>query len=1316
MTEAVSICEGLLARANAKPGAGTLISCLEFLARHCAASEAEIEVRGADGTVAYPYAWADARLAATDRRFAQTGDGRPSGGACPTARTKVIDITSPADGRTVLVVNLAGGTIPDDVLRDRDLIGSFFGLVLAGTLSAQDHDLCAQRLSDLAELGTDWLWQTDTAGRFTYVSKDLTTLGLAPDMFLGRTRQDIGSQAGADIVAPDWHAMEGRVTNHLPFQNFFHPVLLPDAGRLWLRSSGKPVFAADGEFLGYKGVSAELTELIEGERSARDIVERLTAILNALPDLVFEIKPDGRYTDFIAGPAELMSGAQENMVGKTIEDMLPPEIAALSRSALDLILRDGKCPPLRYRMMTLSGWHWFETSGARKPPSHPGADPTAIFVIRNVTEDVRKQEEISRLGKIVETMTNLVALVDQDQRIIWVNAAWEHRTGWTLHEVIGRDLASLVRCPDVDPVSAGQVNDAIAHNRFYHGETVNCDRHGKRYWIDFNIIPMHSADGSVHGYVSVETDITQQKENTSQIRVLAEQQQKMRSHLQNAIEALPDGVIIWDKDERLVAVNSAYSAMYSEVSEMLVEGASQEVILRAIMERQAIPEAVGREEEFFVEELARYKKPSIDVVVRPNGQSIKRLDLRTSDGGRVAVRIDVTATKRQYAALDTLNHELDAARKSLDRIIDSADVGTWEWDAETDALRIGGSYAEMLGYTPEELGSPSDEMFRSLVHPDDMSLLDSTELADFHETPDGSEPVREHEFRMRHKDGSWKWVLSRSAVTERLPNGHHKMVVGIHLNVTSRKRLEDELRNSQMFMVQIMDGSISAIAVLDEHGTITYANAEAERVLGMGRSAIKGRQYDAPVWGITTLDGQPMDPADLPFRQALSRGVPVRDIRQAIEWPNGRRQVLSVNAAPFRDADGKAMVITSFTNITEDLQKTEQLEQALTDARAASRSKSSFLANMSHEIRTPLNGVLGMAEILDGMITDPMQQEMIRTIRTSGEILLTVLNEILDMSKIEAGKMEIEETPFVPTEIVSQIEPLHRLRAEEKGIEFEVLTNKGADLVWVGDQFRIQQILNNLLSNAIKFTDKGSVSLSVSIRDGKPLMIEVRDTGIGMTPAQVDRVFLSFEQAEGGTTRRFGGTGLGMAIVRKLVDLMGGDITIESAPGVGTTIRVTLPLTPGADIVLPHTASDVETEIPSLAGVRILVADDSAINLQVLQVMLSATQAHLTMVTNGAEAVEEWRRMRAAGEPADMLILDISMPVLDGVGALVAIRSNEGAGPQVPAIAVTANAMAHQVTEYIMAGFDAHLPKPYRQNALLHAITTLLPHRANAAK
>jgi CheY-like chemotaxis protein len=215
-----------------------------------------------------------------------------------------------------------------------------------------------------------------------------------------------------------------------------------------------------------------------------------------------------------------------------------------------------------------------------------------------------------------------------------------------------------------------------------------------------------------------------------------------------------------------------------------------------------------------------------------------------------------------------------------------------------------------------------------------------------------------------------------------------------------------------------------------------------------------------------------------------------------------------------------------------------------------------------------------------------------------------------------------------------------------------------------------------------------------------------------MSPEQISRIFDSFEQAEDGTTRRFGGTGLGMAIVRNLIDLMGGEIKVTSTEGEGTSVRVTLPL---GEAAADAPAASPEAEGParlSLDGVRLLVADDSETNRIVLREMLQDTRAEIVLTTNGVEAVEAWKRLDAAGTPVDLLILDISMPLLDGKGALSTIRALDDHGAQVPAIAVTANAMSHQVTEYIMAGFDAHVPKPFRRAKLLHAIATLLPRKA----
>ncbi|MES2666670.1 MAG: PAS domain S-box protein [Pseudomonadota bacterium] len=1039
--------------------------------------------------------------------------------------------------------------------------------------------------------------------------------------------------------------------------------------------------------------------------------DRLSAILAALPDLVFEITAEGRYADFLAGPSDLMGNAKLTLPGRLLEDVLPADIAAATRADLDLSLHTGRSPPARYQLGSPLGLRWYERSSARKAATGPDDVPTAIFVVRDVTDEVQRAEDLHRLGRIVETMSNMVVIVDADHRVSWANRAWETRTGHRLDAVRGRDLASLVRGADLDHESAARVTEVIARGESYHGATVNFDAEGKPYWIDFNILPLRDADGRISGYVSVETDITAQKQSEARAAHLADVAERARTRLYNAIETLPDGVIIWDEDDRMVVANSAYRRMYPEVADVLVEGVSQDTITRVGIELKLFPNAVGREEEWVAEERARFRNPRTDEVLRADGRWIRRLDLLTADGGRIAVRIDTTERHRQIDALDAANKSLAEARQSLAQIIESANVGTWDWLPDQNVQRIGGRYAQMLGYDPGDLGEDYDATFTNLVHPDDLARVAASEDEDFGQPPAGDEPVREHQLRFRRKDGSWAWIMSRSGVTERHPDGRHRRVVGIHLDVTERKLLADEVVTSRAFLTEVMDASISAIVVMDATGRITYANAEAERILGIGRSVIEGRLYNDPVWRVTHPDGTPMPDDALPFHRALTTGQTVRDLRMAIEWPDGARRILSVNAAPHAGTGAgpdPVLIITSFVDITDDLAKAVSLEQALQEAQASSRSKSTFLANMSHEIRTPLNGVLGMAELLDDMISEPGKKLMIGTIRQSGELLLNVLNEILDMSKIEAGKMVIEQISFVPAEIVRQVAPLHALRAEEKGLDLDVMTNVAAERALRGDPFRIQQILNNLLSNAIKFTERGSVVLSMSVRNETLLSIEVRDTGIGMTPEQVARIFDNFEQAETGTTRRFGGTGLGMTIVRSLVDLMKGEINVTSTPGSGTTVRLGLPLEVAPDLPAPDLPAPDAVAMRSLAGVRLLIADDSQTNRLVLCEMLKDSGATLVLATNGAEAVAEWTRLAAAGTPADLLLLDIAMPVLDGIGALAAIRATGGAGETVAALAITANAMAHQVAEYIIAGFDSHLPKPFRRTELFHAIHTLL--------
>ena len=1049
-----------------------------------------------------------------------------------------------------------------------------------------------------------------------------------------------------------------------------------------------------------------------------ETVRQQKALLAALQDQMFEVDDAGRLTGLIAGPAHLVFAPPQQLAGTLLTAAVPGVVAGIVGQAFTDVMETGAVAGVRYRLDVAGEARHFELAGSRGPASQPDGRAGVVFLVRDVTGDAHLRDDLLRLGKIVESMDNLVAIIDAQLCVVWVNATFETHTGWRLDEIRGKPLGALLRSPESDPATIAQVNAAIEHKTAFKGQMVNQDRHGNRYWVDFNILPLFDAEGGLQGYVSIETVVTPLKEQEIAMARLAGEAEAARIRLANAIEGLPDGVVIFDAEDRLVVVNSAYHRTFPDLAPDAVVGVKLQDLLRIGLEKGLFHgNASETEKQLWLQgRIADYRLPrKVDEVQLPDGRWLRRITSRTLDGGVIAVDIDVTARHIHIAALDTVNLELSLALAERDRaehrmtdIIDGSAVGTWELDVANDRVHVGGRWGEILGLQTRSLTALTLSDFRAMVHPDDHAKLYRPN--DFGPVPDHE--IVNTEFRMRHRDGHWVWILSRGRVAGRGADGTPALIAGVHLDISEQKQLEHEIATSRAFLLQVMDTSISAIVVLDGSGGVSFANREAEHVLGM-------RRADAPATGpaIVTLmlervAGGPLADDEMPVSLVRRARGPVRDIQYALLLPDGARRILSCNAAPLdMDSGGQSLVVMSFSDITDDLAATVRLEAALSRAEEMSRAKSTFLANMSHEIRTPLNGVLGMAEVLANSVSEPAQRRMIDTIRKSGETLLTVLNGILDMSKIEAGKMVLESTAFLPADLIRQVEAIYAVAAEEKGIAFEVLISAGSDKPRLGDPHRLMQILNNLLNNAIKFTEAGSVKLKLSCRSGSPVMIEVSDTGVGMEPSQLSRVFESFEQADGSMTRRFGGTGLGLSIARQLATLMGGDISAESTPGHGSRFRVTLPL-PETALQQPASMSAVAVagREDALVGVRILGADDNATNRMVLAEMLAKTGAVLTQVENGQEAVATWTAALAKSEPFALLLLDITMPVLDGISALAEIRSLESAHglPAVPAIAITAHAMPHQVADYIIGGFDTHLAKPFRQRDLLHALHSLL--------
>ena len=393
----------------------------------------------------------------------------------------------------------------------------------------------------------------------------------------------------------------------------------------------------------------------------------------------------------------------------------------------------------------------------------------------------------------------------------------------------------------------------------------------------------------------------------------------------------------------------------------------------------------------------------------------------------------------------------------------------------------------------------------------------------------------------------------------------------------------------------------------------------------------------------------------------------------------------------------------------------EELLTLRLDAESANTAKSEFLAVMSHEIRTPLNGVLGMAQILGRSDLSPQQREQLSVISASGQSLLSVLNGILDLSKIEAGRIVLDLHPFDLQETLQDVAAAHGPLARQKGLEFVTRIDPELAGTWRGDSAKLVQVLNNLLSNALKFTHSGSVSLTASVSAADAVTFSISDTGIGVTQDKADLIFDKFTQADASTSRRFGGTGLGLAICHGLVDCMGGELTLASRPGAGSTFTFTLPLrlvSRGAD---PGALPRPETPAPAFADpletvdetppIRILAAEDNPTNRLILSALLSPLGCDVTLVEDGKDAVDAF-----ACSEFDLILMDVQMPRMDGLEATRAIRrmENEAGRPHTPVIALTANVMRHQTDAYLAAGMDDVVAKPVELGALAAAIDRAL--------